>query len=120
MPRTIDTFGERLRKSRLDAGYTQSQLVVQSGIPKPTLSRYENDHVMPSLGTLARLAEALGIPEGALLPGETSREEELFNALRERGVEIRSRAHAQRIADTVVDVMRDDQAPIVRTARGKR
>ena len=100
-----ETFGERLRQARLDAGYTQSHLVRLSGIPKPTLSRYENDHVMPSLQTLTRLADALNVPEGALLPGRTSPEEELFSALRERGVEIQSRAEAQRVADIVAQLV---------------
>ena len=102
-----DTFGERLRSTRLAAGLTQSELVNRSGIPKPTLSRYENGHVMPSLQTLGRLAEALRIPESALLPGKISPEEELYAALNERGVVIRSRAEARRIADVVADALGD-------------
>jgi transcriptional regulator with XRE-family HTH domain len=117
MSKTADTFGERLRQARLEAGYTQSQLVRRSGIPKPTLSRYENDHVLPSLQTLARLADALQVPETSLLPGKTSPEEELLDALRERGVHIRSRAEARRIADAVADVLSTDQ-PV--TAEGGR
>jgi transcriptional regulator with XRE-family HTH domain len=99
------TFGERLRQSRLDAGLTQSQLVGKSGIPKPTLSRYENGHVMPSLHTLGRLAVALDMPEGALLPGRSTAAEELCEALKERGVIVQDRADAERIADVVVRVL---------------
>jgi transcriptional regulator with XRE-family HTH domain len=88
----------------LSAGLTQSQLVQRSGIPKPTLSRYENDHVLPSLQTLARLADALHVPESVLLPGKVSPEEELYAALNERGVSIRTRAEARRIADIVAEV----------------
>ncbi len=99
------TFGERLRNARRDAGLTQSQLVRISGIPKPTLSRYENGHVMPSLQTLARLAEALDLPQGALLPGKLSPKEELFIALAEKGVELRSREHARQIAEIVAQVV---------------
>jgi transcriptional regulator with XRE-family HTH domain len=101
----IATFGQTLRRARLDAGMTQSQLVEASGIPKPTLSRYENDHVMPSLTTLARLAAALDLAEGALLPGRDSPKEELFIALRERGIEIQSREDAQRVADMVLRIV---------------
>lgn len=107
---TNETFGERLRQTRLAAGLTQSQLVRRSGIPKPTLSRYENDHVMPSLQTLGRLAEALRVPESVLLPGRTSPEEELYEALTERGVSIRSRAEARRIADAVVEALSTSSA----------
>ncbi len=110
MKRSNVTFGERLRQARLDAGLTQSQIVRLSGIPKPTLSRYENDHVLPSLATLGRLAEALRIPEGQLLPGRTSLEEELFDALRGRGVEIRSKAEAKRVADAVADLFEAEEA----------
>ena len=99
------TFGGLLRQARLDAGLTQSQLVRRSGIPKPTLSRYENGHVMPSLQTLARLAEALDLPDGALLPGRSTPKEELFNALAERGVEIASREDARRIAQLVAELL---------------
>ena len=104
------TFGERLRQARLDAGLTQSQLVTVSGIPKPTLSRYENGHVMPSLATLARLATALDLAEGSLLPGLTSPKEELFVALQDRGIEIRSHEDAQRIAEIVARAFAESSA----------
>jgi len=105
-----DTFGQRLKRARLDAGLTQSQLVRRSGIPKPTLSRYENDHVQPSLSTLARLAEALAIPESFLLPGKVSPEEALIDALRELGVTIRTKAQARRIARVVADAVGEELA----------
>jgi transcriptional regulator with XRE-family HTH domain len=115
-----ETFGVRLRQARLEAGYTQSHLVHLSGIPKPTLSRYENDHVLPSLQSLARLALALNVPEAALLPGRTSHEEELFDALRERGVEIRSRAEALRVADTVARMVLPEEQTAEPKARRLR
>jgi transcriptional regulator with XRE-family HTH domain len=102
-----ETFGALLRQARLGAGLTQSQLVRRSGIPKPTLSRYENGHVMPSLQTLARLADALDLPEGALIPGRASPKEELFMALVEKGVEIHSREDARRIADIVAQAIEE-------------
>jgi transcriptional regulator with XRE-family HTH domain len=83
----------------LKAGLTQSQLVRVSGIPKPTLSRYENDHVTPSLSTLRRLAKALNVPESTLIGEERTPEAELLDALRERGIEVRTRAEARRLAD---------------------
>jgi len=106
------TFGERLRQARLDAGLTQSQLVRRSGIPKPTISRYENGHVMPSLATLARLAAALELAEGALLPGLNSPKEELFIALEERGIEIGSVEEARRVADIVAQLLEDPSVAV--------
>ena len=59
------TFGQRLRATRIKAGYSQSELEEISGIPKARLSRYENGHVAPSIQTLERLARALGRVRGA-------------------------------------------------------
>lgn len=95
------TFGEILRTARLAAGFSQSDLSEKSGLPKPTLSRYENGHVLPSLQTLRKLADALGIGESALLPGSKSPDEIFLEALRGHGIEIDSRAEAQELADSV-------------------
>jgi transcriptional regulator with XRE-family HTH domain len=65
---------------------------------------------MPSLGTLARLAEALQVPEGTLLPGRDSPQEDLFDALHELGIEIRDRDDARRIAELVAEAIRQEEA----------
>jgi len=85
---------------------SQTELSEASGLPKPMLSRYENDHVAPSLGTLKRLAEALVVTEGSLLGEEhPARPEELFiEALRTKGVTVSSAAEAEQLARLVADV----------------
>ena len=95
-----DTFGERLRAARRAAGLSQADLSARSGLPKPTLSRYENDHVLPSLQTLRRLAEALGTPESVLLSGGSA-EHDFYDALHSHGIEIDSNEDAQQLADDV-------------------
>jgi transcriptional regulator with XRE-family HTH domain len=117
MPRTTATFGERLRKARTAGGLTQSALVKRSGIPKPTLSRYENDHVLPSLATLARLAEALHVSPGSLLAGTSSPIDEFVVTLLERGIVIRTSAQARRIAALVADAVAGEEQG---SARGRR
>jgi transcriptional regulator with XRE-family HTH domain len=97
------SFGERLRGARGAARLSQSELERRSGIPKTTLSRYENGHVEPSLATLARLAKALGTTEADLLPGAMSFAEHLYRGLVKRGVIIRSAAEADRVAQMVSD-----------------
>ena len=97
------TLGARLRNERTSAGLSQTDLSESSGIPKPTLSRYENDHVMPSISTLRRLATALGIHEANLLPRKGTAGEALLDALRDRGIEIRSTAEAERLADLIAE-----------------
>src|SRR5439155_24159847 len=64
--RNDSTFGRRLREARREAGLSQSELELRSGIPKARLSRYENGHVLPSIGTLGKLARALVVSEAAL------------------------------------------------------
>jgi transcriptional regulator with XRE-family HTH domain len=56
---THHTLGSRLRKARLDANLSQSALEALTGIPKARLSRYEHDHVAPSIATLRKLVLAL-------------------------------------------------------------
>jgi transcriptional regulator with XRE-family HTH domain len=120
LARAATTFGERLRLARTAGGLTQSELVKRSGIPKPTLSRYENDHVLPSLATLARLAEALNVSPGSLLAGTPSPVDELVVALLERGVVIRTSAQARRVASLVADAMAREQQTSARARRSSR
>ena len=88
------TFGQRLRATRIKAGYSQSDLEEISGIPKARLSRYENGHVAPSIQTLERLARALEVSEASLLGDDRALMEEFFHVLTARGVRIGSRSGA--------------------------
>jgi transcriptional regulator with XRE-family HTH domain len=96
-------FGTRLRESRLAAGLSQSELEELSGIPKARLSRYENGHVEPSIQTLNRLARALNVSEASLLGDERAAMEAFFAVLAERGIAIRDKDEAVRLANTFVD-----------------
>jgi transcriptional regulator with XRE-family HTH domain len=98
------TVGALLRAERTGAGLTQSQLSERCGIPKPTLSRYENDHVLPSLPTLRKLAAALNVTETALIPCPEQPAVRLYAALKRRGVEITSADEADEIAGLVAQL----------------
>lgn len=52
-----ENFPIRLRKARLDAGYTQPQVSAELKITSGTLSKYENGKLEPDLEKLAMLAE---------------------------------------------------------------
>src|SRR5688572_28086643 len=95
------TVGVRLRDARLAAGMSQSALSGLCGIPKPTLSRYENDHVSPSLHTLGRLALARRIPESALLAEHATPEEAFVRALSDRGISFSTVAEAEHLAEAL-------------------
>lgn len=98
------SFGERLRSARREAGLSQSELELRSGIPKARLSRYENGHVLPSIGTLRRLSASLGVSEATLLGDHREIVEQFFNVLAERGVSITTAAQARKLADAVAGI----------------
>jgi transcriptional regulator with XRE-family HTH domain len=98
------TFGERLRSARLEAGLSQSELEVRSGIPKARLSRYENGHVLPSIGTLRKLASSLGVSEANLLGDQREIVDEFFHVLTARGVTIPTAAQARKLAEAVAGI----------------
>lgn len=100
------TFGQRLRETRIKAGFSQSDLEEISGIPKARLSRYENGHVAPSIQTLERLARALTVSEASLLGDDRALMEEFFNVLTARGVRIQTSEQAMALGKAVADSAR--------------
>jgi transcriptional regulator with XRE-family HTH domain len=100
------TFGQRLRETRIKAGFSQSDLEEISGIPKARLSRYENGHVAPSFQTLERLARALTVSEASLLGDDRALMEEFFNVLTARGVRIQTSDQAMALGNAVADIAR--------------
>ena len=56
-----------LKRERVRQRISQSVLEDYSGIPKARISRYENAHVCPSVHTLVRLCDGLGVTVGQLL-----------------------------------------------------
>jgi transcriptional regulator with XRE-family HTH domain len=113
------TFGQRLRRARLVAGFSQSELEERSGIPKARLSRYENGHVLPSLGTLQKLASSLSVSEATLLGDHRAVLEGFFEALQERGVRIDSTEKAERLANAVADIALSIEGDRPKTDRPK-
>jgi len=56
-----ERLGARLRKLRLEAGLTQAELARRTGIHRPNIARVEAGRHTPSLETLARIANAIGV-----------------------------------------------------------
>lgn len=54
-------WGERVRTEREAAGLTQAELADAIGTSQPAIARLEAGGVNPSLDTLARVAQALGL-----------------------------------------------------------
>lgn len=99
------SFGERLRNARVSAGMSQSELTRHCGVPKTMLSRYENDHILPSIATLAKLAVALKQSSSALM-GEGGQVADRFAAaLFARGITMQDEGDATRLAGVVADMV---------------
>lgn len=62
-------LASRIKATRLSRGYTLDQVAELAGLGKGMLSKIENFRVTPSLPTLARLCEALGLTMSELLDG---------------------------------------------------
>lgn len=58
---TVENIGLRIRQLREARGMTQSQLQARSGVSRSYLSRIESGQMTPSLGTLEKIAESLGV-----------------------------------------------------------
>ena len=77
------TIGDRVRQVR-SARMTQEKLAEILGVAAETVSRYETASIPLSISMLYRVAEALGVGVGALLPMDTGHpdEDELMERFR--------------------------------------
>jgi len=57
-------IGETIRNFRMQKGMSQGDIEKRTGLLRCYLSRVENGHTVPSLDTLAKIADSLEIPLG--------------------------------------------------------
>lgn len=60
----------RIKEVRENTGVTQRYVSEQSGVDVHQLSRYENGHQIPSVESLQRIAQALGVSMEDLIVNE--------------------------------------------------
>ena len=65
-PTTTHQIGPMLRQRRKELNLTLVQVAERAGIAQGFLSEIERDHASPSVATLIRLCDALGIAVGSL------------------------------------------------------
>jgi transcriptional regulator with XRE-family HTH domain len=106
------TFGERLRDARTKAGLSQAEMTRRCGVPKTMLSRYENDHILPSIATLEKLADALRISSSSLLEGKGAITQAFTDGLLARGIEMHDQQEAARLAEFVADLVDADDSSV--------
>ncbi len=61
-------FGEKLRKIRLDLGYSQEELSFKAGLHRTYISSVERGKRNISLTNIKKLADALGLKMKDLMP----------------------------------------------------
>ncbi|GEM_PF-1662768 len=62
-----EIFPTRIKKARLDAGYTQQQVADITGISRSTITKYETGNLEPTLETLGTLAQFYNVSLNWLL-----------------------------------------------------
>ena len=67
----MSIISERMRKSRIEAGYSLEELASLSGIGRASLQRYETGTSEPTVDKVYGIAKALNIPFGYLLGFES-------------------------------------------------
>jgi len=60
-------FGQVLMRIRREKGLSQEDLAFESKLNRTFISRLENGHRQPTLGTILQLAKAMGIPASFLV-----------------------------------------------------
>jgi len=68
------SLGANVRRARKAAGLSMKALAERVEVSQPFISQVENGRATPSLSTLNRLARALGVAPGDLMPREASDE----------------------------------------------
>jgi DNA-binding XRE family transcriptional regulator len=65
-----EKLGARLKAFRLAAGLTQAELARRTGIHRPNIARVEAGRHTPSLETLSRIANAIGVSPTEVLSAD--------------------------------------------------
>lgn len=64
------TTGQLIKAARKKAGMTQEELGKKIGVSGSSMAQWENDLRNPKLDTLQRIAAALGVGVGQLMPAD--------------------------------------------------
>ncbi len=98
-------IGQVIRTYRGQRGLSQGDIERRTGLLRCYLSRVENGHTVPSLETLAKIAEAMEITLADFFPGtETARDLETQRMLGELSQqEIRFLSDIKRYSSTLCD-----------------
>ena len=66
------SFGENLKKARLAAGLTQTELAKRTGVTERSIYNYEKNSRAPKIDVAERFSQVLGVAAESLLEIETA------------------------------------------------
>lgn len=66
----IETFGAKLKRARINAGYTQQQLAAETKIKQSQISKFENGIQEPRIEQIGILADFLAVSTDWLIGTE--------------------------------------------------
>jgi len=88
-------IGNKVRELRQKNRYTLQDMAMRTGLSKPFLSQIENDHVVPPIFTLLKLARALDVSMAYFFQEELSSERIAVTRSQER-IRIERRPHQKK------------------------
>ena len=65
-------LGRKIRRLRIEKGWNASELARQAGLTRDNISTYERASSLPTEDSLKKLARALGVEPGDLLPAKAA------------------------------------------------
>jgi transcriptional regulator with XRE-family HTH domain len=66
------TFGEKLKKARIEAGYTQNELANKLTVSRAAIAKWESDLSFPDVNSLPKLAEIFGVSVDELMQNKVA------------------------------------------------
>jgi len=94
-------IGTTIRAYRLQKGLSQGDIEKKTGLLRCYLSRVENGHTVPSLDTLAKIAEALDLPIAQFFADDSLGRQ--MNAQKLSDEELRFLSQIRRYSATLTD-----------------
>ncbi len=88
-------IGNKVRELRQKNRFTLQDLAIKTGLSKPFLSQIENDHVVPPIATLLKLARALTVGMGFFFQDEIGSDKISITRQRER-IRVERRPHQEK------------------------
>jgi transcriptional regulator with XRE-family HTH domain len=118
-------LAERIKELRLSAGMTQAELALRAGVTVETVARLErvlrgrlSANANPSLETLVRLSEALGVevPDLLIAPSKPRPRDDRIVAILRRA----NAATRQRVLRVAEALVREDETTTRPSQRGRK